>query len=154
MHIEGGVDIGIVNQAGIITRSKKYPEKLFPRIRSAAQHHNETGYRRRLIQQRQITKDIDVQVKRTAEKTFDNLRRDFWNGNLRDTDLDLVRDDEKFVDAKFRAYSSRKLLSFKLTKHIRTIGAIDRFVSSLVPVFLNLIIYYGDGWNGQTSFRG
>lgn len=123
-------------------------------MQSSAQHHQEAGTHQLMHEQRQVTKDIDVKMKRANEQTFNQLREDFEAENLRDTDLDLIHNDEEFVDEKFEAYSKKKLLSMKLTKHIQSNKAIDSLVSSMVPPNINLKMHYGDGWTGRTSYKG
>lgn len=148
------MDIGIVNQAGIITQSVKHPEKLFSALRPSAVHHHESGLIAMKRKRERITKDIDVQMNRATEETLARIRDDFEAGQVRDTDLDLIADDERFLDAKFRVYSKNKLLGMKFTKHVRSHQAVDRFVSSLIPRNLNFVFNYGDGWDERKAYSG
>lgn len=89
-----------------------------------------------------------------TEATLGHIMDEFKAGRIRDTDLDLIRDDEQFIDAKFAVYSRRKLLGMKFDKYIRSNKAIDNFVSSVVPPKTNVKMHYGDGWDGRTSYKG
>lgn len=123
-------------------------------MRPSAQHHQEASLPALTVKRREMTKNVDVQVKRVTEATLGHIMDEFEEGRIIDTDLDLIRDDERFVDFKFAQYSRRKLLATKLTKHIRSHKAMDNFVSSVVPPKINLCMHYGDGWNGKTSYKG
>lgn len=93
-------------------------------------------------------------MKRRTEETLERILNEFKDGTFLNTDLELIGDDEAFVERKFPIYAKKKLLRLKFHHHIRSHQTVDRFVSSLIPPKVNQRWYYGDGWSGSTSFRG
>lgn len=150
-----GVDPGVKNQVGIFVRNKNKPKEFKTIVRSSRQHHQEAGLKTLNRRRQQATKKIDKRCKKRCEGTFGRLQMNYERGRpMEDTEIALIDDDMKDFNAKFKAYSKPKLLNARFTHYRNSHKADDRFISRIVGHKKLQMWFYGNGWNGKTSFRG